>query len=479
MTEMLQENVPRTKIVWSFSSRVLDDSLARRIANEKVTALRLAFHGDGDERIPKFIQQFKQAHDPRSGPQASIMIDLSEGARVHVANLSESSEIHFGELITMAPVESKSSPRFAIQVRYWDGLFRDGAMVYMGYGQVVMKVRELTGDQVTLEVLQGGTVFPNMEVHIPETRLRRSLDSIDDKFLKKICDLNVEYLVLPGLTEADEVTKFCKRIKGMTDDLPWLILRIDSMDVYRKLDELLPHVDGVLISRRELALTTNPATIPMITKEINQKADDYAKIVLTASEMLGSMRRLPTPTRAEVSDIANAIDDGTDALVLSEEVAHGPFGSQALGVMNRIIEDTERRTGEGLNWIKLKPSIETEMDAIAYNAYLTAKRVCAKAIVCITKSGNTALRLASYRAPLPIVAVTFDDRVAKKMSLTRGVRPLVLKIDPKIDQVLPMVNQQLIQESWLKPGDKIVFVSITLSSVSAEASNLFTVQRLQ
>ena len=476
---MIQENSPHTKVVWSFSSRVLDETLARRIANENVTALRLAFHSDGEERISKFIEQFKAAHNPKSGEQASIMVDLSEGARVQLTNLSEPTEIQFGELITMSPMGSKKPARFTVQVRYWDGLFRDGAMVYMGYGQVVMKVKQLDKDQVTLEVVQGGTVFPNMEIHIPETRVRRSLDSIDDKFLKKICDLNVEYLVLPGITESSDIVKFSDRIAKMTQDVPWLILRVDSLDVYRRLDELLPHVDGILISRREMALTTNPATIPMITKEINQKADEHAKLVLTASEMLGSMRRSPTPTRAEVSDIANAINDGSDALVLSEEVAHGPFGLQALAVMNRIIEDTERRGAEAFNWIKLEPSIQSEMDAIAYNAYLTAERVQAKAIVCITKAGNTALRLASYRAPLPIVAVTFDERVARKLSLTRGVRPLVLKMDPKIDQVLPLVNKQLVQESWLKPGDKIVFVSITLSSVSAKGSNLFTVQRLK
>lgn len=476
---MIQENSPHTKVVWSFSSRVLDETLARRIANEKVTAIRLAFHSDGEERISKFIQQFKSAHNPKSGEQASIMVDLSEGARVQLTNLTEPTEIQFGELITMSPTGSKTPARFTVQVRYWDGLFRDGAMVYMGYGQVVMKVKQLDKDQVTLEVVQGGTVFPNMEVHIPETRVRRSLDSIDDKFLKKICDLNVEYLVLPGITESSDIVKFSDRIAKMTTDVPWLILRVDSLDVYRRLDELLPLVDGILISRREMALTTNPATIPMITKEINQKADEHAKLVLTASEMLGSMRRSPTPTRAEVSDIANAINDGSDALVLSEEVAHGPFALQALAVMNRIIEDTERRGAEAFNWIKLEPSIQSEMDAIAYNAYLTAERVHAKAIVCITKAGNTALRLASYRAPVPIVAVTFDERVARKLSLTRGVRPLVLKMDPKIDQVLPLVNKQLLQESWLKAGDKIVFVSITLSSVSAKGSNLFTVQRLK
>lgn len=476
---MIEENAPHTKMVWSFSSHVLDEDLARRIANEKVTALRLVFHGDAEDRIPKFIEQFRRAHNPKLGAQASIMVDLSDGARAQLAGLQEPMEIQFGEKITMAPMSSKTETRFKVQVRYWEGLFREGAKVYMGYGHVVLRVKSLSRDFVELDVLQGGTVYPNMEIHIPETRAKRGLDSIDDKHLQKICDLHVEYVVLPGITEPKEVETFQHRLEKMTKDPPWTVLRIDSIEAYKRLDDLLPLVDGILISRRELALTTNPVTIPMLTKEINQKADDYAKIVLTASEMLGSMRRGPTPTRAEVSDIANAINDGSDGLVLSEEVAHGPFAVQALQVMGRIIEDTEKRVANELNWMKLTPSIETEMDAIAYNAYLTAERVRAKAIVCVTKGGNTALRLASYRAPVPVIAVTFSDRVAQKLSLARGVQSLVLGVDPNIGEVLPIVNDQLVRQSWLKPGDKIVFVSITLSSVSAKGSNLFTVQQLQ
>ena len=226
-------------------------------------------------------------------------------------------------------------------------------------------------------------------------------------------------------------------------------------------------------------MTVNPAIIPMITKEINQIADDHAKIVLTASEMLGSMRRGATPTRAEVSDIANAIHDGSDALVLSEEVAHGPFAVQALGVIDRIILDTEKPTSSELNWMKLSPTIESIMDAVAYHAYRTAERVGAKAIVCVTRGGNTALKLASFRAPVPVIAVTFDKRVAKKLSLARGVQPLVLHVDPNFGEVLTEVNDQLIRQSWLKSGDKIIFVSITISSVSAKGSNLCTVHRLQ
>ena len=476
---MILENAPHTKVVWSFSSRVLDENLAKRIADEKVSAIRLAFHGDAEGRIPKFIEHFRKAHDPKKGEQASIIVDLSDGSRAQLTGLKEPTEIQFKDVVTMSPESSKSKTMFKVSVRYWDGLFKEGAMVYMGYGHVVMKVKRADKEQVELEVIQGGVILPSMEIHIPETRVRRSLDSIEDKELQKICDLHVEYIVLPGIDAGEEINKFRARLQKMTQDLPGQIMRIDSMDVYKTLDTLLPYVEGVLISRRELALTTNPATIPMITKEINQIADDHAKIVLTASEMLGSMRRGATPTRAEVSDIANAIHDGSDALVLSEEVAHGPFAVQALGVIDRIIVDTEKPAQRELNWIKLKPTIETEMDAIAYHAYRTAQRVGAKAIVCVTKGGNTALKLASFRAPIPVIAVTFSSRVARKLSLARGVQPIVLQVDPNFGEVLTEVNDQLIRQSWLKAGDKIIFVSITISSVSARGSNLFTVQRLQ
>jgi pyruvate kinase len=118
------------------------------------------------------------------------------------------------------------------------------------------------------------------------------------------------------------------------------------------------------------------------------------------------------------------------------------------------------------------------MDAVSFAAYRTARRVQAKAIVCITKAGNTALKLASFRAPVPIIAVTFSPDVLRKLSVVRGVDGLVLGVDPKIDDVLPVVNDRLLRDSWLQSGDRIVFISVTLSSLGREASNLFTVQQL-
>jgi len=235
-----------------------------------------------------------------------------------------------------------------------------------------------------------------------------------------------------------------------------------------------------VISRREMALTLNPVTVPMITKEIIQRCNDEAKIVLTASEMLASMRHNVTPTRAEVSDIANAVIDGTDAVLLSEEVANGRFGDKAVEVMARIIIDIESAaTNIKPNWIKHTPTVANEMDAIAYHALRSAERVGAKAIVTITKNGNTPLKLASFRAPVPIIAVTFSAAVKRRLAIVRGVQTLLLDIDPNIDQVLPIVNDQLVRSSWLQAGDAVIFVAITLSPVGREASNLFTIQTLK
>ncbi len=479
---VILENSPHTKVVWSFSSHIMDGDLAKRIADERVSAIRLVHHGDAEDRIPKFVDDFHKAHDAARGPQAAVMVDLSEGARAHIIGLKETIDVHHGQKIRFVHVGAKSpagKDEIAVQARYWDGLFRSDASVYIGYGLVVLKVVELAKDSVTLEVVQGGQVFPDSEIHIPETRAKRTLATLDKTFLQKLVDRHVDYFVLPGITDPAEIQAFRASLEKLSKDPPWLILRVDSKNVYEKLDELIPLVEGLLISRRELALTTSPATIPMLTKEIIQKANDYAKLVVTASEMLGSMRRGPTPTRAEVSDIANAIHDGSDALMLSEEVTHGRFGARALNVMHSIIVDTEKTRIDVLNWVKVSPSIETEMDAVAFNAYTTAERVGAKAIVCVTKAGNTALRLASYQPPVPIIAVTFDPSVAKRLSLVRGVQALVLENDPGIGQVLPEVNDKLTRNSWLKPGDKIVFVAITLSPVSMKGSNLFTVQQLQ
>lgn len=482
----LKNDGRRTKIVWSFESRVLDEDRVAQVLAEDVDALRLVLNRATAEQLPRFIDQldkFSQKNKSPGGPAAkpAIMIDLQEGARASVAAGSKPCEVTFGQTLTLGPVGSGT--QVEIEARDWDQVFKENALIYVGYGTAVLRVTAVQKKMVSVEVVQGGMIFPDTDLHVPMTRKPQSLDEHKTELLDDLLKKGIDCLVLPGVESSDEVAGFRSYIEGKVERLklksaPWLILRVDSAGVYENIDELLEVVDGVLISRKDLSLSLSPAQIPMITKEIIQRCNDAAKVVLTASEMLGSMRRNVTPTRAEVSDIANAVIDGTDAVVLSEEVAHGKYAAQALQVMRRTIADIESRSGEEPNWMKLAPTVATEMDAVAFAAYRTARRVDAKAIVCITKAGNTALKLASFRAPVPIIAVTFSDDVMRKLSIVRGVDGMVLRVDPKIDDVLPVVNDQLVRDSWLKPGDRIIFISVTLSSLGREASNLFTVQQL-
>lgn len=482
------EKSAHTKVVWSFSSQVLDADLARKIIGEKVSALRLVSHGDSEDRMGRFIDEFRQAQrDCAQEYSTAIMADLSEGARAQVAGLETIRELLHGQKIYFKHLQDRAQEvvgvvaqsLFFVASKKWEGLFREGVKVYIGYGNVVLHVKKIQQSTVELEVIQGGQVYPDAEIHIPETRAKRTLQSLDKDFLTKLLSRDIEYLVLPGISDPEEIRTFRASIEGMSKNLPWILLRVDSKQVFDRLEDLMPLVDGLLISRRELSLSTSPASIPMMTKEIIQRANNHAKLVVTASEMLGSMRRSPTPTRAEVSDIANVIQDGSDALMLSEEVTHGPHGSRALAVMRSIIADSELHRNSSLNWMKVKPEIHVEMDAVAYNAYKTAERVKAKAIVCITKTGNTALRLSSYQPPVPIISVTFSKSVAKRLSLVRGVQPLVLEGETPFGEIMPRVIERLLRDSWMKQGDRIVFVSVTLSPVSATGSNLFTVQQLQ
>ena len=474
---MIQQNARRTKIVKSFEGKALTAREAELVARQDVDVLRLVYERQNAPAIRDFIKTLKtQADRPARQP---VILDIASWTQALVAGLKEPRDVAFGERLTLTPVGGAGP--IQIKADTWERLFVNDAKVFIGAGNVALRTVSVRGDKVELEVTQGGTIYPDMDVVIPETRKDPEQHKVPAEEIAEIVNEGVDYLIIPGQWTAATIADLRARlVKAHGEAAPWLLAKIDSEGVYERLGELMALVDGVLISRREMALTMNPATVPMLTKEIIQTCNDHAKVVVTASEMLASMRRNVTPTRAEVSDVANAVIDGTDAVMLSEEVSNGRFGDKAVEVMSRIISDIEQAQAGMVrpNWIRHTPAITNEMDAIAYHGLKTAERLEAKAIVTITKAGNTALKLSSFRAPVPVIAVTFSDAVRRRLTIVRGVDSLQVDVDPNLDGVLPLVNDQLTRKSWLKPGDRVVFVAITLSPVGRESSNLLTVQAL-
>ena len=465
---MIQKDSRKTKVISSFHGSSLSRELANAVRDEELDVLRIVYEPADAKATSEFFKELGSKH------AATIMLDISRASQGQVV-AKKTVEFEFGASTTISSVSGAGEIQMETSGKI-NKIFAEGADVFIGYGRACFRVVSVEKDLARLEVTQGGPVNPNMDVVVPSTRGNKESVSCD-----KIMDIlaAVDFLVISGQHPPTEIMQLRAEIQNEIGDLaPWILAKVDTVGVYERLGELLPVIDGLMISRREIAITTDPATVPMITKEIIQRCNDRARIVVTASEMLASMRYNVTPTRAEVSDIANAIIDGTDAIIISEQVSEGPYRKEALSVIGRIIQDIEHHDSP-LNWVKFEPMISNEMDAITYHAYRTAERIGAKAVVCLTKEGNTALRLSSHRVPMPIIAVTFSRPVLKRLGLVRGVQSVVVDVDPNLDEVLPVVSQGLLRDSWLKTGDSIIFVAVSLSPVGLDSSNLFTVQTLQ
>jgi pyruvate kinase len=406
-----------------------------------------------------------------------LIVDLYDHARGLVVELEGPRELKFGDEVTISKPGGKGDLK--VRAEDWLQFFAADHSVHIGRGMVVLKAKSVDKDLVKLEVVQGGIVYPNSDVQVPATLKPVKCENIPEEAWRAATDADVDYLILPSIEDASELEKITRRLEGQAH-CPWLLLKIANKATLKNLEELLPFVRGVVISRVELAMQMDPALVPMLTKEIIQKCNDFAKMALVASEMLGSMRHNVTPTRAEVSDIANAVFDGADAVVLSEDLAYGRYAERGLTLAIKTIEDAELTANDlPLNWIKKNPDITNEIEAITYSAYRAAYRNQAKAIVCITKAGNTALHLASYGVRTPVIAVTMAPDVVRRLRLVRGVMGILLDEAPDIEQVFPIINNLMTRKTWLADGDRYVFVSVSLSSVGKEASNLFTVQTIQ
>lgn len=299
---------------------------------------------------------------------------------------------------------------------------------------------------------------------------------LEDEIIHKThCD----YVIFPETNDLELLAQHKTQLLEKFRTRPWLLLQANGKTI-QQVQETLNLVDGFYVSRADLADSINPALVPMAFKELAHECHKRAKLVMVASDILASMKTKTTPTRAEVSDIANATIDGVDCVVISEEVIPGEYWQSAYQLCKKIIRDVETNLHlETVNWDKAALKAESILQTVTFHAFQTARRVEAKAIVCLTKAGNTARRLSSYRSDIPIIAATFTQDVQMRLSLVQGVHPILLSLDPNLDHVLPRVSEELKASSWIKTGDKIVFVTVSISSVGKEASNLFTVQQIE
>jgi pyruvate kinase len=321
----------------------------------------------------------------------------------------------------------------------------------------------VTADAVHCRVVTPGTVHAHKGINFPGTPISApSLTEKDKDDLKIGIAAGVDYVALSFVRGTEEIEAARKVMAEAGRDVA-VIAKIERPEAVENLDDLLEHVDGIMIARGDLGVEMGPEAVPVLQKRLIAHANRRRRLVITATQMLESMTRHPQPTRAEASDVANAIFDGTDAVMLSAETATGDYPVETVGVMSRLVCAAEEAlmprfvgVGDSLPGMSIFPEAICEATAAA------AEAVGATAIVAFTESGATARLMSKQRPTAPVVAFTPFEPIRQRMALYWGVLPMLLRRMGDTEARVAEVDRWMKDMGLGKPGDRIVIVSGTM-----------------
>jgi pyruvate kinase len=439
-----------------------------------MNAARLNFsHGTHDSHAAA-IKTVRQAADQRRVP-VSIIQDL-QGPRIRVGEIAEGgvilTEQQTVRLQTMLARsggqlghQSLAAPAIAeIPVTY-QHLARDvrpGARILINDGLIELLVEQVSGGSIDCRVIIGGRVTSHKGLNLPGTGV--SAPTLGDKDREDIrfgVAQGVDYIALSFVRGPDDIRTAKKLIAACGGSIP-VIAKIERQEAMTCLDAILDEADGVMIARGDLGVEMGPEAVPILQKRIIAEANRRRRLVITATQMLESMTQHLRPTRAEASDVANAVFDGTDAVMLSAETAIGAHPVETVQVMDRIIRAAEEGSEPGV--VPKRHSDFGNMsfpEAICTAASSAAAATTASAIVAFSELGSTARLISKQRPAAPIIAFTPFDPVRRQMALYWGVQPHTMQQITQTDERIHEAERRLKAEGLVKPGERIVILSGT------------------
>ncbi len=355
---------------------------------------------------------------------------------------------------------------------------KPGSKVLIDDGLIVLDVLAISGKEIKCRVRHGGELRSYKGLNTPGTRI--NLPALGDKDKEDIImaiDNDIEFLAASFTRNAEDILEIRKLIEKQGGQI-MILAKIESEEGVTNFDSILEVADGIMVARGDLGVEIAPEKVPLLQKEFILKCNRLGKPVITATQMLDSMIRNPYPTRAEASDVANAIIDGTDAVMLSGETAVGRFPIEAVETMDRIARHTEN----GLDYKKMLNEIsgtvkKTVTDAISFSTCNVAQELNADAIITSTQSGHTARMVAKYRPFAPIVAVSSCRQVASQLTLTRGVTSIICPPVNSTDEMFNNAIRTSLKEGLIKSGNLVVITAGVPVGVSG-TTNLLRVETI-
>jgi len=456
----------RTKIVATIGPNSSDERVLRGMIDAGIDVARLNFsHGTrvGHERNFRRIRKLAKA----AGKPIGVIGDL-QGPKIRVGELAGAPlNLRKGDTLTITTRKIRGAGD-TVSTTY-GRLHRDvkrGDGILINDGAIEVKVIEVEGRDVRCRVVQGGKLTEHSGMNLPGVEISEpSLTRKDREDVRFAAALGVDYLALSYVRGPRDVAGLKRLLKKLGADIP-VIAKIERPEAVGSIDDIISAADGIMIARGDLGVEMPPEKVPQIQKDIIARCIKAGKPVITATQMLESMIEQARPTRAEASDVVNAIYDGTDAVMLSGETAVGANPVRAVKMMARIGEEADkymtgslakrdrrlsRRLGQRRDF-----SFE---DAIGLTVQSTALYLRIPLIVCFTSSGFTAQQVSGYRPEAPIIGATQHRRVLARMSLYWGVEPILTPKAETIDDMIESVERELLKRRMVRKGDNIIITA--------------------
>ncbi len=471
----------RTKIVATVGPASSSSEQLQKLVQTGVNVFRLNFsHGDhADKQV--LIGRIREVAAQLQQPVA-ILADL-QGPKIRTGCMKGGAlELVAGQEITLT-TRSIEGEGELIPTSYPElpKCVAPGERILLDDGLMELEVRHCSATDIRCLVKFGGTLKDRKGINLPGAAVAAPCLTEKDLHDLSFCiSHEVDYIALSFVRRASDVTEIKTILNQANADIP-VIAKIEKPQAVENFDAILAVTDGVMVARGDLGVEMNPEQVPLIQKQIIRKCNLVGKPVITATQMLESMISNPRPTRAEVSDVANAILDGSDAVMLSAETAAGQYPVAAVALMDRIARDVEADSAlknNSFNPPSQPLSDELLSEGIGQAACRLAENINAKAILAFTQSGSTAALVSKYRPALPIYAVTPSARVQRRLSLYAAVHSLLVHHEGNTEAQIRAVSDVAIKAGVLQPGDLTVVTMGSPSAVSCP-TNLMKVHRLE
>lgn len=453
----------KTKIVATIGPAVQDDKKLRALILAGADVLRINASHSNPQAIRQWVARIRRA-EKAAGKPVAILVDL-QGPRVRTGKLKNGEPIHLheGDKLTL---HVSNAPGYEQHIttlcREFTDMVKKGDPVLLDNGMMELKVLAVRSSEVDCRVITGGKLGENKGINLPNAPV--TLPALGPKDLKDLAaaaKADVDYIALSFVRSANDIATVKRWFKKHNKSIP-VIAKIEKPKAVQNIDAIAKLSDGIMVARGDLGIEMGVEKVPFIQKELISRANHLRIPVITATQMLESMIENSRPTRAEASDVANAVFDGTDAVMLSAETSIGKHPIETVRMMARIILDSERHIGEST--VPIHAEKATDDDSLSINAIVHAARHAAKdlggkAIAVFTRGGKTAALISKFRPLSPIIALTDSDRVNRKLSLFRGVFSVKIRYAKSTDAMIRESDRAIFQMGLVKKGDPIVILS--------------------